>query len=229
MNTETEEKSETISPAITLAFEKIVFKLCDEAEIEDADRLSKFREWVNNLEQKFRSLTADGWTPDEDAALLAVASLNPRNSAKRLRGGVKGFCKRLLFYKKYAPYRFLGVLLFAVYHSSVRSVHYLEHITLDIESINWHFYIDDWKQNIGVIVLILIFLWKGIYRVIGLPQLAAPDNHKDFQAISVTEEKKELRVNPFPTSSRNHGFFHAYRVVLRCCSRVDRDCTANAF
>jgi hypothetical protein len=172
MSADSKDKLATISPAVLFQFEKTASWTCDEAKVDDADRPYQIREWVGAIEQKFRCLVADGKTPDEDAALVAIALFNPRNVAKQRRGRWKGFWYRLLNYRRYSAHRLVAPVAFGMLHAWYRTSGSLQ-ISVLGDGKGPSMVLFGWNYYVGIFTVAIIVLERFLIRFVRVPRMIA--------------------------------------------------------
>ena len=143
--------------------------MCDEAKVDDDDRPYQSREWVGAIEQKFRQLIADGKTPDEDAALVAVALFNPRNTAKQRRGRWRSLWYRLLNYRRYSAHRLVAPVAFGMLHAWYRTSGSLE-ISIIRGSKGPSMVLFGWNYYVGIFTVAIIAIERLVIRYLRAPR-----------------------------------------------------------
>jgi hypothetical protein len=101
-----------VPPAISYRFQQFVESICEKANIDYEDRQARSWEWRLRLEELFWRFEAKG-SDDEAAEAAQHAFGKPEEIIRSLKGGFKGWLRRLLTYARYRTMRFILIVLAA--------------------------------------------------------------------------------------------------------------------
>jgi hypothetical protein len=158
----------TVPPGVRFQFEQRAQEVCELAKIDYGDQAQIVSEMTQLMEERWRTLQVKLTT--DDAMIASLESFGSAGDvASAYRGGFKGYCHRLIYYRRYSLHRMVAPIIFCLFHNWLRTSGSLQVHVLSSKDLEWRFVLYGWDYYIGVISLVTIIVVRMIADKVSKP------------------------------------------------------------